>query len=42
VLLELGYMINPEEFDWIRDPQQQEKLSETLAQGIVEWFASRR
>jgi N-acetylmuramoyl-L-alanine amidase len=42
VLIELGYMINPDEFDWIRDPQQQDKLADTLAQGLVEWFASRR
>ncbi len=42
VLLEFGYMINPDEFEWIRNPQQQDKLADTLAQGIVEWFATRR
>lgn len=38
VLLELGFMINPDEFDWIRHPQEQEKLAQKLADGIVEWF----
>jgi N-acetylmuramoyl-L-alanine amidase len=38
ILLELGFMINPEEFEWIADEQEQEKLAETLAQGIKEWF----
>jgi N-acetylmuramoyl-L-alanine amidase len=38
ILLELGFMINPEEFEWITDEQEQEKLAETLAQGIKEWF----
>jgi len=38
VLLELGYMINPEEFEWITDESEQEKLAETLAEGIEEWF----
>ncbi len=42
VLLEFGYMINPDEFEWIRNPQQQDKLADTLATGIVEWFATRR
>ena len=38
VLLELGFMINPEEFEWISDPKAQTKLGETLADGITEWF----
>lgn len=38
VLLELGFMINPEEFEWIIDPQAQAALSRTLAQGIQEWL----
>ncbi|MEM6614700.1 MAG: N-acetylmuramoyl-L-alanine amidase [Cyanobacteria bacterium P01_C01_bin.72] len=38
VLLELGYMINPEEFEWITDESEQEKLAETLADGIEAWF----
>ena len=39
-LLELGFMINPEEFEWITNAQEQKKLAETIAQGIQEWFAS--
>lgn len=41
VLLELGFMINPNEFEWIADPQEQQKLAKTLADGIVAWFQSR-
>ncbi len=38
ILLELGFMINPEEFEWIVNPQEQQKLAATLADGIVEWM----
>jgi N-acetylmuramoyl-L-alanine amidase len=38
VLLELGYMINPVEFEWIRDPKAQQKAADTLADGILAWF----
>ncbi len=38
VLLELGFMINPEEFEWIRDRQAQQELAETLAEGIKVWL----
>lgn len=37
VLLELGFMINPNEFEWIVDPQAQQKLAETLAAGVAQW-----
>jgi N-acetylmuramoyl-L-alanine amidase len=37
LLLELGFMINPEEFEWIVNPQEQQKLAAALADGIVEW-----
>ena len=37
VLLELGFMINPTEFEWITDPQAQAQLAETLAAGVAEW-----
>ena len=38
ILLELGFMINPEEFEWITNEAEQEKLVDTLAEGIKEWF----
>jgi N-acetylmuramoyl-L-alanine amidase len=38
VLLELGFMINPVEFEWIIDPQQQKLLAKTLADGVTEWI----
>jgi N-acetylmuramoyl-L-alanine amidase len=41
VLIELGYMINPEEYAWITDPVQQNKLADTLADGIEAWLRSR-
>jgi len=38
VLLELGFMINPDEFEEIVNPQQQKKMANTLADGVTEWF----
>ena len=37
VLLELGFMINPYEFEWITDPQSQQHLADTLAEGVAQW-----
>ena len=39
ILLELGFMINPEEFERITNQVEQQKLAKTLAEGIKEWFA---
>ncbi len=41
ILIELGYMINPEEYAWITNPVQQNKLADTLADGIEAWLRSR-
>jgi N-acetylmuramoyl-L-alanine amidase len=38
ILLELGFMINPQEFEWIADPKAQQKLAVTLADGITDWL----
>jgi N-acetylmuramoyl-L-alanine amidase len=38
VLIELGFMINPQEFEWITDPQQQQQLADALADGITQWL----
>lgn len=38
VLLELGFMSNPFEFEWVTNPQEQSKLAATLANAITEWF----
>jgi N-acetylmuramoyl-L-alanine amidase len=38
VLLELGFMINPEEFEWIINPRSQQKLAAAIAQGITQWI----
>ncbi|ELR99092.1 N-acetylmuramoyl-L-alanine amidase [Gloeocapsa sp. PCC 73106] len=38
VLLELGFMINPVEFEWIIDPQEQTKLAAEIAEAIELWF----
>jgi len=38
VLLELGFMSNPDEFEEIVNPQAQKKMANTLANGITEWF----
>lgn len=38
VLLELGFMINPYEYEWIMDEQEQQRLAVSLAQGIEAWL----
>jgi N-acetylmuramoyl-L-alanine amidase len=38
VLLELGFMSSPDEFEEIVNPQAQKKMANTLADGISEWF----
>jgi N-acetylmuramoyl-L-alanine amidase len=38
VLLELGFMSNPDDFEQAINPQEQKKLVKTLAEGITEWF----
>ncbi|MGL5077179.1 MAG: N-acetylmuramoyl-L-alanine amidase [Waterburya sp.] len=40
ILLELGFMINPEEFEWITNAQEQQKLAKAIAQGIQAWFTT--
>ncbi|MEL7352690.1 MAG: N-acetylmuramoyl-L-alanine amidase [Cyanobacteria bacterium P01_A01_bin.116] len=39
ILLELGFMINPEEFEWITDERAQRKLARTLAKGVDAWLS---
>jgi N-acetylmuramoyl-L-alanine amidase len=38
VLLELGFMINPDEFEWITNSQEQEKLADAIAEGVTLWL----
>ena len=38
VLLELGFMTNPNEFEWITNLQAQKQLAATLADGITKWL----
>ena len=38
VLLELGFMSNPVEFEWLMNPQDQQKMASAIAQGITEWL----
>jgi len=38
VLMELGFMINPTEFEWIVDEGERKKLAGAIAQGIVAWL----
>ena len=38
ILLELGFAINPWEYEWISDPQEQKRLSKVIAEGIVNYF----
>ncbi len=38
ILLELGFMINPYEFEWITDPASQKKLAVAIAEGLTQWL----
>jgi N-acetylmuramoyl-L-alanine amidase len=40
VLLELGFISNPEEFEWITNPQAQQQMAKTLASGITQWLTT--
>jgi N-acetylmuramoyl-L-alanine amidase len=42
ILLELGFMINPNEFEWITNPDAQQQLAKTLAEGITLWLQKNR
>ncbi|MEH1874585.1 N-acetylmuramoyl-L-alanine amidase [Nostoc sp.] len=42
VLLELGFMSNPDEFEQIVNPEVEKKTAHAIAQGITEWFRSVR
>jgi N-acetylmuramoyl-L-alanine amidase len=42
VLLELGFMSNPNEFEWVTNSQEQKKLAKALSEGITQWFRSVR
>ena len=42
LLLELGFMSNPEEFEWVTNPKEQKKLAKALADGIVKWLRDNR
>ena len=42
ILLELGFMINPYEFEWITDSEAQQELAAVLADGVVEWITDQR
>ncbi|MEH1820218.1 MAG: N-acetylmuramoyl-L-alanine amidase [Nostoc sp.] len=42
VLLELGFMSNPDEFEQVVNPEEQKKIADAIAQGITEWFRSVR
>ncbi|NET65843.1 MAG: N-acetylmuramoyl-L-alanine amidase [Moorea sp. SIO1G6] len=40
VLLELGFMIHPVEFEWISNSREQRRLANAIADGITEWLAT--
>lgn len=42
VLLELGFMSNPNEIELITNPEDQKKMARTISDGIVEWFKKNR
>lgn len=40
VLLELGFMINPDEFVWITNRQEQQRLARAIADGVTKWLTA--
>jgi N-acetylmuramoyl-L-alanine amidase len=42
VLLELGFLSNPVEFEWVVNQQEQQKMASAIADGITQWFAIAR
>ncbi|MBD2179877.1 N-acetylmuramoyl-L-alanine amidase [Planktothrix sp. FACHB-1355] len=38
ILLELGFMSNPNEFELVMNPQEQQKMADAIADGITEWL----
>ncbi|MEB3329211.1 MAG: N-acetylmuramoyl-L-alanine amidase [Candidatus Sericytochromatia bacterium] len=42
VLLELGFLINPEEYEWCVDPASQRAAAEAIADGVASWLAAPR
>jgi N-acetylmuramoyl-L-alanine amidase len=36
--MELGFMINPNEFEWIINPDEQQRLAIAIADGITAWL----
>jgi N-acetylmuramoyl-L-alanine amidase len=42
VLLEMGFLINPEEFEWCVDPVAQRAAAEAIADGVSSWLAAPR
>ncbi len=38
ILLETGFMPNPSEFEWLSDPNEQEKFSDNIANTILDYF----
>ena len=42
VLLEFGFMSNPDEFELVTNPEEQKKEAKAIAEGLVEWFKSDR
>ncbi|MEC4807125.1 MAG: N-acetylmuramoyl-L-alanine amidase [Jaaginema sp. PMC 1079.18] len=41
ILMELGFMINPSEFEWIANPNEQQRLAVAIADGITEWLGGK-
>jgi N-acetylmuramoyl-L-alanine amidase len=42
VLLELGFMINPTEYEWILNRAEQKKLARAIADGVTTWLQTSR
>lgn len=42
ILLEFGFMIHPTEWEWIVNPQEQQRRAQALADGVTQWLYQTR
>lgn len=41
VLIELGFVSHPTEFDWLNDPYEQERFADTIAKSVLSYFSNK-
>lgn len=41
VLVELGFLSHPSEFDWLNDPYEQERFADTITNSVLNYFSNK-